>query len=92
MIQLHSTMIPSKTKYGKYRKREWVQNAKIPMQKFSAGTWSLLYEAVDTDNGTILSGFKSVMNCCLYEEATKLENEMRKKHIILLKIKAIKTN
>lgn len=83
-------MIPLKTKYGKYRKKEWAQNAKIPMQKFSEGTWSLLYEAVDTDNGTMLSGFKSVMNCCLYKEAVKLEEEMRKKHIILLKIKAIK--
>ena len=60
------------------------------MEKISTGAWSLLYEAVDTDNGTMLSGFKSVMNCCLYEEAAKLENEMRKKHIILLKIKAIK--
>lgn len=62
------------------------------MEKFSEGTWSLLYEAVDTDNGTMLTGFKGAMNCCLYEEAIKLENEMRKKHIILLKIKAIKTN
>lgn len=85
-------MIPSKTKYGKYRKREWVQNAKIPMEKFSEGAWSLLYEAVDLDNGTILTGFKSVMNCCLYEEAIDLENEMRKEHIILLKIKATKIN
>lgn len=92
MIQLQNKMIPSKTKYGKYRKKEWVQNAKIPMQKLSKGTWSLLYEAVDLDNGTILNGFKNVMNCSLYEEAVKLENEMRKKHIILLKIKAIKIN
>lgn len=85
-------MIPSKTKYGKYRKKEWIKNAKLPMEKFSEGAWSLIYEAVDIDNGTMLSGFKSVMNCCLYEEAKKLEDEMRKKHIILLKIKAIKTN
>lgn len=85
-------MIPSKTKYGKYRKREWVKSAKIPMEKFSEGQWSLLYEAVDIDNGTMLSGFKSVMNCCLYNEALNLEEEMRKKHIILLTIKAIKIN
>lgn len=83
-------MIPSKTKYGKFRKREWVRSATLPMEKFSEGTWSLLYEAVDLDNGTMLSGFKGVMNCCLYDEAINLENEMRKKHIILLKIKAIK--
>lgn len=85
-------MIPSKTKYGKFRKKEWVYNAKIPMQKFSEGMWNLLYEAVDEDNGTILNGFKSVMNCCLYDEVIRLEDEMRKKHIILLKIKAIKIN
>lgn len=85
-------MIPSKTKYGKYRKREWVRSATIPMEKLSEGQWNLLYEAVDVDNGTMLSGFKSVMNCCLYDEATKLENEMRKKHIILLTIRAIKIN
>lgn len=83
-------MIPSKTKYGKFRKREWAKNAKLPMEKFSEGQWNLLYEAVDIDNGTMLSGFKGVMNCCLYDEATNLENEMRKKHIILLTIKAIK--
>lgn len=85
-------MIPSKTKYGKYHKREWVRRAKLPMEKFSEGQWSLLYEAVDTDNGTMLTGFKSVINCCLYDEAIKLEEEMRKEHIILLTIKAIKIN
>ena len=83
-------MIPSKTKYGKYRKREWAKSAKIPLEKFSEGQWNLLYEAVDTDNGTMLTGFKGVMNCCLYDEAINLEEEMRKKHIILLTIKAIK--
>lgn len=85
-------MIPSKTKYGKYRKREWVRSAKLPMEKFSEGQWNLLYEAVDTDNGTMITGFKGTMNCCLYDEAIKLEEEMRKKHIILLTIKAIKIN
>lgn len=85
-------MIPSKTKYGKYRKKEWTKNAQLPMEKHSEGAWNLLYEAVDIDNGTMLTGFKGVMNCCLYKEAEKLENEMRKKHIILLKIKAIKIN
>lgn len=85
-------MIPPKTKYGKFRKREWIKSAKLPMEKFSEGIWNLMYEAVDEDNGTMLTGFKSVMNCCLYEEAIKLENEMRKKHIILLTIKAFKIN
>ena len=85
-------MIPSKTKYGKYRKREWGKSAQLPMEKFSEGSWNLLYEAIDIDNGTILTGFKSVMNCCLYKEAVSLENEMRKEHIILTKVKAIKIN
>jgi hypothetical protein len=85
-------MIPSKTKYGKFRKREWIKNAKLPMEKFSVGQWNLLYEAVDIDNGTILTGFKGAMNCCLYSEAINLEEDMRKKHIILLTIKAIKIN
>lgn len=84
-------MIPSKTKYGKYRKREWQMKASMPMEKFSEGAWSLLYEAVDSENGTIFNGVVSVMNCCLYDEAIKLEEEMRKKHIILTRIKAIKT-
>lgn len=83
-------MIPSKTKYGKYRKKEWSKSAQLPMEKFSEGSWNLLYEAIDIDNGTILTGFKSVMNCCLYEEALSLENEMRREHIILTKIKATK--
>ena len=85
-------MIPSKTKYGKYRKKEWTYNAKLPMEKFSEGAWNLLYEAVNTDDGTMLIGFKTVMNCCLYDEAIKIENDLRKEHIILLKIKAFKTN
>ncbi len=83
-------MIPSKTKYGKFRKREWSKSAQLPMERFSEGVWSLLYEAIDVDNGTILTGFKVVMNCCLYNEAIKLEDEMRKRHIILTKIKATK--
>ena len=85
-------MIPSKTKYGKYRKREWSKSAQLPMEKFSEGSWNLLYEAIDIDNGTILTGFKGVMNCCLYEEAISLENQMREKRIILTKVKAIKIN
>ena len=85
-------MIPSKTKYGKYHKREWSKSAQLPMEKFSEGAWNLLYEAIDIDNGTILTGFKGVMNSCLYEEAISLEDEMRKKRIIITKIKAIKIN
>lgn len=69
-----------------------MKSAKLPMEKFSEGQWNLLYEAVDYDNGTIITGFKSVMNCCLYSETVKLENELRRKHIILLTIKAIKIN
>lgn len=85
-------MIPSKTKYGKYRKREWRRSTNLPMEKFSQGTWNLVYEAVDEDNGSMLTGFTTVMNCCLYDESIRLEDEMRKKHIILLKIKAFKIN
>ena len=85
-------MIPSKTKYGKYRKREWRTSAKLPMEKFSIGVWYLGYEAIDIDNGTIFSGFKTVMNTCLYNEAIELEEELRKKHILLTKIEARKIN
>ena len=90
MIQLHITMIPLKTKYGRYRKREWVKNAKIPFDKFSEGAYCLMWEGFDCDNGTLLKGFRVVMNCCLFREAGRLEDELRKSGIILTKIEAIK--
>lgn len=83
-------MIPSKTKYGKYRKREWVKSAKIPFETFSEGPYCLMWEGFDYDNGTLLRGFKVVMNCCLFKEAERLENELRRERIILTKIEAIK--
>lgn len=90
MIQLHITMIPPETKYGKYRKREWVKSAKIPFDRFSEGAYCLMWEGFDCDNGTLLKGFRVVMNCCLFREAGRLEDELRKSRIILTKIEAIK--
>ena len=90
MIQLHITMIPSITKYGKFRKKEWIKSAKIPFEKFSEGAYCLMWEGFDYDNGVILKGFKIVMNCNLFKEAEKLENELRKERIILTKIETIK--
>lgn len=90
MIQLHITMIPPKTKYGRYRKREWVKSAKIPFESFSEGAYCLMWEGFDYDNGTLLKGFRVVMNCCLFREAGRIEDELRKSGIILTKIEAIK--
>lgn len=90
MIQLHITMTPSKTRDGRYRKREWVKNAKIPFESFSEGVYCLMWEGFDYDNGTPLKGFRVVMNCCLFREAGRLEDELRKNRIILTKIEAIK--
>lgn len=90
MIQLHITMIPTTTKYGKFRKREWVRYAKIPFESFSEGVYCLMWEGFDADNGTFLKGFRVVMNCCLFKEAERLEDELRKSRIILSKIEAIK--
>lgn len=90
MIQLHITMIPRITKYGKFRKKEWVKSAKIPLESFSEGLYCVLWEGFDYDTGALLKGFKVVMNCCLFKEAEKLENELRKERIILTKIEAIK--
>ena len=90
MIQLHITMIPSITKYGKFRKKEWVKSAKIPFEAFSEGAYCLMWEGFDYDNGSLLKGFRVVMNCCLFKEAERLEDELRKSRIILTKIEAIK--
>ena len=90
MIQLHITMIPSITKYGKFRKKEWIKNAKIPFEKFSEGMYCLMWEGFDYDNGVLLKGFKVVMNCNLFKEAERLEDELRKERIILTKIEALK--
>lgn len=90
MIQLHITMIPTITKYGKFRKKEWIKNAKIPFEPFSEGVYSLMWEGLDYDNGSLLKGFRVVMNCCLFKEAERLEDELRKSRIILIKIEVIK--
>lgn len=90
MIQLHITMIPSITKYGQFRKREWVKNAKIPFEAFSEGVYCLTWEGFDHDDGSLLKGFRVVMNCCLFKEAERLEDELRKSRIILTKIETIK--
>lgn len=90
MIQLHITMTPSITRDGRYRKREWVKNAKIPFDPFSEGAYCLMWEGFDYDNGTLLKGFRVVMNCCLFREAGRLEDELRKSGIIITKIEAIK--
>ena len=83
-------MIPSITKYGKFRKKEWVKFAKIPFEAFSEGAYCLMWEGFDYDTGNILKGFRIVMNCCLFKEAERLEDELRKSRIILTKIEAIK--
>ena len=90
MIQLHTTMIPSITKYGKFRKREWIGRAKIPFEVFSEGYYSLTWEGFEWDTGQCVKGFRVVMNCCLFKEAERLEDDLRKSKIILTEIKAIK--
>lgn len=90
MIQLHITMIPSTTKYGKFRKKEWIKSAKIPFESFSEGCYSLLWEGFEEDTGCLVKGFRIVMNCCLFKEAEQLEDDLRKSKIILTKIEAIK--
>lgn len=90
MIQLHITMIPSITKYGKFRKKEWIKSAKIPFEVFSEGYYSLMWEGFEWDTGQLVKGFRTVMNCCLFKEAERLENDLRKSKIILTKIEAIK--
>lgn len=91
MIQLHSTMIPSTTKDGKFRKKEWVKTAKIPFEPFSEGIHALKWEGFEEDTGCIVKGFRTVMNCCLFKEAEKLENDLRKNKVVLTKIESIKS-
>lgn len=83
-------MIPSKTKYGKFRKKEWVKNANIPFESFSEGAYILFWEGFETDTGCCVRGFRVVMNCCIFKEAERLEDELRENKVILTKIKAIK--
>lgn len=83
-------MIPSKTKYGKFRKKEWLKNAKIPFESFSEGAYTLKWAGFELDTGCCVKGFRVVMNCCLFKEAERLENDLRKSKVILTKIEAIK--
>lgn len=90
MIQSHNTMIPSITKYRKFRKKEWAKSAKIPFELFSEGYYSLMWEGFESDTGLCVKGFRVVMNCCLFKEAERLESDLRKSKIILTKIEATK--
>lgn len=83
-------MIPSKTKYGKFRKKEWIKNAKIPFEAFSEGVYVLTWEGFEWDTGECVKGFRVVINCCLFKEAERLENDLRKSKVILTTIKTIK--
>lgn len=83
-------MIPSTTKYGKFRKKEWIKNAKIPFEAFSEGAYTLNWEGFESDTGCCVKGFRVVMNCCLFKEAERLEDELRKSKVILTKIETIK--
>ena len=83
-------MIPSITKYGKFRKKEWIKSAKIPFEAFSEGPYTLMWEGFEWDTGNCVKGFRVVMNCCLFKEAERLENELRKSRVILTKIETIK--
>lgn len=67
-----------------------MKNAKIPFEAFSEGAYSLLWEGFEWDTGNCVKGFRVVMNCCLFKEAERLENELRKSRVILTKIEAIK--
>lgn len=84
-------MIPSKTKYGKFHKREWLKSAKIPFESFSEGSYALLWEGFEWDTGCCVKGFRTVMNCCLFKEAEQLEDSLRKSKVILTKIEATKS-
>ena len=90
MIQLHITMIPSTTKYGKFHKKEWIKSAKIPFESLSEGSYALMWEGFESDTGCMVKGFRVVVNCCLFKEAEQLEDDLRKSKIILTKIEAIK--
>jgi hypothetical protein len=90
MIQLHITMIPSIKKNGKFRKKEWDKSAKIPFEAFSEGCYSLMWEGFEWDTGKLVKGFRVVMNCCLFKEAERLEDDLRKSRIMLTKIETIK--
>ena len=83
-------MIPSMTKYGKFRKKEWLKSAKIPFEPFSEGIHALMWEGFDKETGECVKGFRIVMNCCLFKEAERLENDLRKSKVILTKIEATK--
>ena len=62
MIQLHITMIPPITKYGKFRKKEWQKSAKIPFESFSEGTYALMWEGFEWDTGCCVKGFRKKNN------------------------------
>lgn len=67
-----------------------MKNAKIPFESFSEGSYALMWEGFESDTGCVVKGFRIVINCCLFKEAERLENDLRKSKIILTKIEATK--
>ena len=83
-------MIPTITKYVTFHKKERIKNTKMPFEAFSEGTYVMTWEGFEWDTGCVVKGLRAVMNCCLYKEAERLEDELRKSRIILTKIEATK--
>ena len=57
---------------------------------FSEGYYLLIWEGFEEDTGLYVKGFRVVMNCCVFKEAERLEDDLRKSKIILTKIEATK--
>ena len=49
-----------------------------------------MWEGFEWDTGRCVKGFRVVINCCIFKEAERLEDELRKIRVILTKIEAIK--
>lgn len=80
-------MIPSKTKCNRFRLLQWSNAEWWGHNCQRDESFTLQWEGFDEENGTILKGFKVLLQGNPWKEAEKLEKEFRKEKIIITTIK-----
>ena len=80
-------MIPVKTKCKKFRLLQWSNAEWWGNNHQRDEPFTLQWEGFDEDNGTLLRGFKVLLQGNPWIEARKMEKEFRKEKIIITTIK-----
>lgn len=80
-------MIPQKTKHNRFRLLQWSNDEWWGHNHQRDEPFTLQWEGFDSESGTLLRGFKVLLQGNPWIEASKMEKEFRKEKIIITSIK-----